>query len=229
MMYRIIENNADFLVVCKSQGVCIHTENEQRGLIAELKNDMGYSSLYPVHRLDKVTSGLVLCAKHQRAASELSQLFQHRQIEKYYLAVSHKKPKKKQGLIVGDMARARRGAWKLCHSKNNPAITQFFSYGVTANDRLFVVKPHTGKTHQIRVALKSVGSPIVGDAAYGFLGEKTEGIFLHAYALMFTYQEKIYQFSSLPVHWGSVMTEYIKASSIVSPWELKWPTLPVFR
>lgn len=58
------------------------------------------------------------------------------------------------------MERSRRASWKLINSKENPAVTQFFSTAAQGGNRLFLCKPHTGKTHQIRVALKSVGSGI---------------------------------------------------------------------
>ena len=55
------------------------------------------------------------------------------------------------------MQKARNGAWKLCQSKENPAITRFESVSCEPNLRLFILKPQTGKTHQLRVAMKSLG------------------------------------------------------------------------
>ena len=77
-----------------------------------------------------------------------SDFFSEHHIQKTYLALSNQKPKKKQGLIVGDMQKARNGAWKLCQSKENPAITRFESVSCEPNLRLFILKPQTGKTHQ---------------------------------------------------------------------------------
>ncbi len=249
-MYKIIDDQEDFLIVSKNQGVNVHTEDQQRGLVAQVQHDLQSEKVYLVHRLDKVTSGLLILAKNQLAASELSQLFQNRQVDKYYLAISDKKPKKKQGLVIGDMERGRRGAWKLSHTKKNPAITQFYSYGANvvdynANDvkqlnsspnkRLFLLKPHTGKTHQLRVALKSLGSAIIADNLYGGLKyngedsdegtEEREGIFLHAYVLRFTFQGKEYCYTDEPVLWnrflGNKVTDIVP--KIKQPWELPWP------
>lgn len=230
-MYDLVFEHDDFLVLSKHQGACVHCEPDQIGVIAQLKQDFGCESLLPVHRLDKVTSGLLICAKNHAAASELSQLFQHRQIEKYYLALSDQKPKKKQGLICGDMERARRGSWKLCHTKLNPAVTQFFSYGLGGGQRLFLLKPKTGKTHQIRVALKSIGSPIVGDRLYGHPQVMPLGICLHAYALQFTYQAQPYSFVDTPKAWmregqQEVFIECLQKGMLQfnhRPWELPWP------
>ncbi len=242
-MYDIVFEHDDFLVVCKHQGVCVHTEDDKIGLIVQIRQDLNNDALYPVHRLDKVTSGLMLCAKTQAAASELSQLFQHRLIEKYYLAMSDKKPKKKQGLITGDMERGRRGSWKLCHTKVNPAVTQFFSYSLGKGKRLFILKPKTGKTHQLRVALKSIGSPIIGDRLYGHsdsysdshstetCNESLLGILLHASVLSFSYQGEAYRYVNLPEHWqlseaveNDDSAECIRAA-LSQPWGLPWPVV----
>ena len=83
------------------------------------------------------------------------------------------------------MARSRRSSWKLCASKVNPAITQFSSYRVGDRKRLFVLKPTTGKTHQLRVALKSIDAPIVVDRLYGHPVDDVSGIYLHAFSLSF--------------------------------------------
>ena len=96
-----------------------------------------------------------------------------KQMHKYYVALSARKPSKKGGRVVGDMDRSRRGQWKLLRTADNPAITAFVSQAVASGDtsdmaslRAFLLKPHTGRTHQIRVALKALGSPILGDPMY---------------------------------------------------------------
>ncbi|MGH1486996.1 MAG: TIGR01621 family pseudouridine synthase [Cellvibrionaceae bacterium] len=228
-MYELIDSNADFLVVNKQSGVSVHDE-DGCGLIKQLRNDLSHSSIVPVHRLDKATSGLLLCAKNNTANRELSQLFQHRKIEKYYLALSNKKPSKKQGLIVGDMERTRKGSWKLCKTRDNPAITQFFSYGLGDGQRLFVLKPHTGKTHQLRVALKSIGAPIMGDLRYNSIvkSETNNDMSLHAYSLRFVLGEHAYSYVCLPTGTGFThsATQYVK-EQLNEPWGLSWPKVTV--
>lgn len=86
------------------------------------------------------------------------------------------------------MQKARNGAWKLCQSKENPAITRFESTNCEPNLRLFFLKPQTGKTHQLRVAMKSLGSPILGDAIYGKNTEKIDRTYLHAARLQFEFK-----------------------------------------
>lgn len=88
-----------------------------------------------------MTSGILLLARNATAASELSQGFAKRKVEKFYLAIGSKKPKKKQGLICGDMERSRRSSWKLVNSQENPAITQFFSAAAATGSACFCVSP----------------------------------------------------------------------------------------
>ncbi len=225
-MYQVLEDNRDFLVVIKQPEVSIHNESGE-GLIEQLRKDLGIDTIVPVHRLDKATSGLLVCAKNAVCCSQLSQLFQARKVEKYYLALSNKKPSKKQGLIFGDMKRTRNGSWKLSKTKNKPAITQFFSYGLGNGKRLFILKPHTGKTHQLRVALKSLGASITGDKRYGSVDkESSMRMHLHAYILRFHYQGTDYSYRCLPKgdEFDKGVASFIEAN-LTTPWRLSWPPL----
>lgn len=194
-MFQIIAQEDDFVVVSKDAGVNFHTENGVQGLLVEVEKSLS-KKLYAVHRLDKMTSGLLLLATSSEAAAKLSELFRERQVEKYYLAISDQKPKKKQGMIKGDMAKSRRGTYKLLKTNDNPAVTQFFSYSLRPGLRLYVIKPATGKTHQIRVALKSIGAPSLGDSHYG--GAASDRGYLHAYQLHFSYDNHSYSYKSAP-------------------------------
>lgn len=229
LLYEIIENNPHFCVVYKKPGASFHSEAGDPGLFELVKQRCKFTELFPVHRLDKMTSGLLVMAKTAAANQSLCEQFERRQVEKFYLAISQKKPAKKEGLVKGDMQPSRRGTWMLTKQLNNPAITQFFSKGVGDGRRLFVVRPSTGKTHQIRVALKSIGAPIAGDNLYGDSAQQA-GVdrgYLHAYSLAFMYDEKHYRYTCLPREgqwfidelFMSAMTEYL------SPWELRWPRI----
>lgn len=83
---------------------------------------------------------------------------------------------------------SRRGAWKLLHTKADPAVTRFWSAGlpdVRPGVRLHILRPETGRTHQLRVALKALGAPILGDALYGDAADAgiEQRTYLHACAL----------------------------------------------
>ncbi|GAD90638.1 putative pseudouridine synthase [Vibrio halioticoli NBRC 102217] len=195
-MFDIVDDQAQFVLINKHASVSVHKDEQETGLLDEVRRYLGCGPLYLVHRLDKMTSGLLLLGKTQQAASQLSQAFAQRKVEKFYLAISDKKPKKKQGLIKGDMAKSRRSMWKLMPTTENPAITQFFSASAQGY-RIFLCKPKTGKTHQIRVALKSVGSPIVGDPIYSPSSDSDRG-YLHAFALSFELEGNSYRYQLDP-------------------------------
>lgn len=226
-MYELIEETPDFLIIYKKPDTSFHSESGEPGLFEFCKQDMGLSELYPVHRLDKVTSGLLVMAKTASANAELTKAFRDRKIEKYYLALSAKKPTKKQGMIKGDMAAARRGAFKLLTTQENPAITQFFSKSIAPGHRLFIIKPYTGKTHQIRVALKSIGAPIAGDLLYADAASNStvDRVYLHAYSLGFSLAGEFYRYSVLPREGEYFNDECFSAGMEEwrEPWLLAWP------
>lgn len=159
----------------------------------------GQADFHPAHRLDKDTSGLWLIARNSEANQQLSTAFAQRTVKKAYLAITEKTPAKKQGCITGDMERSRRGQWILKQSRNNPAITRFKSVGLAEGRRLVACLPETGKTHQIRVSMKSLGSPIIGDPIYNAASaSQYDRLYLHAYVLAFTWQEQYFCFQLAP-------------------------------
>ncbi len=199
-MIEIIYENTDFIVINKHHGIGFHNEEDELGIFSAVKEKLKTDVLFPVHRLDKVTSGILLFAKNQAVAAELGAQFEKKTINKLYLAISDKKPSKKQGTIKGDMVRSRRSSWKLTKTVDNPAITQFFSYSIKSGLRLFIVRPLTGKTHQIRVALKSIGAPICGDPIYSSNNKDYDRTYLHAFAIKFTCSGEQYEFKCLPTY-----------------------------
>ena len=122
-MFDILLHHSDFLLINKHPGISVHKDDGDTMLLQEVAKAINEPKLHLVHRLDKMTSGILLLAKSTSAASELSQLFAKREVEKYYLAIGSKKPKKKQGLISGDMERSRRLSWKLITTKEKHAKT----------------------------------------------------------------------------------------------------------
>ncbi len=217
----VVFQNADFIVVSKPAGLNFHSEDSP-GLVVLVKQDLQVEALYPVHRLDKMTSGLVIFALNKKTAQAFQVMFEQHLVQKFYLAVSDKKPKKKQGWVIGDMLPARRGNWKLGKTKENPAKTHFISQSIEPGLRLYLVKPITGKTHQIRVALKSVGAPILGDVRYSDANEANlaDRGYLHAFAIQFTLYDQSYQFVQAPDR-GEV---FVKPASkeLIADWQAPW-------
>ncbi len=218
----LIHTHPSFIIVSKPAGENFHSE-EKAGFVVQMSEQFGIP-LFPVHRLDKMTSGLVIFAKDSETAAQFGKMFENREIEKYYLAISIRKPKKKMGWIKGDMDKARRGDYKLLTTMENPAITQFVSCALRTHERGFLIKPHTGKTHQIRVALKSLGSPIAGDERYAQadIARKEDRGYLHAYALRFTLNGEEFSFVVPPDEGERFMSVECKNQLILwnKPWEL---------
>lgn len=221
--------NDDFIVINKQANINFHSEDGQFGVVVAAEKALG-CKLYSVHRLDKMTSGLLLLAKSSAIAAQLAALFAEHQIQKYYLAISDQKPKKKQGLIKGGMEKSRRSMWKLTKQHTNLAITQFFSYSLENGQRLFVVKPHTGKTHQIRVALKSIGSAICGDPLYAEKSLPTEQYdraYLHAYQIDFSLNNQAFCFQ-VQAEFGELFCSQCclaKLQEIGPVTDLPWPKI----
>jgi len=228
--FTIVDHQADFLVIDKPANIGFHDEeNVGSGFFSQIKAQLAaqfsITELYPVHRLDKMTSGLILVAKNSATARAFQQQFEQHQIQKYYLAIAEGKPKKKQGVIKGDMEKSRRGMWKLLRTMDNPAVSQFFSYSIAPKQRLYLIKPHSGKTHQIRVALNSIGVPIFGDALYNNVEDADRG-YLHAFALSFSLNQQPYQYCLAPSN-GRVFnapSTLDVINKLTPPWQLPWPT-----
>ncbi|MGO3343804.1 MAG: pseudouridine synthase [Marinomonas sp.] len=221
-MLNVVYKCDDFWVVSKPAGMSFHAESETPGVMQSLKLLYPEQTFYPVHRLDKVTSGLLIVALKHSAAVLFGEMFEKHQIEKRYVALSNRKPKKKQGTVRGGMVPSRRGQWRLTKETENLAVTQFFSAAFNGK-RVFLLRPLTGKTHQIRVALKSVGSPIFGDERYG--GDSADRGYLHAYSLAFMWQGREQNFKQAPdigMCFNSEFREFLESNFQEA--SLKWPS-----
>lgn len=233
-VFSLVDVQPDFWVIDKKAGIDMHTVEGVPGLVRLLQQDNPGEGFFPVHRLDKETSGLVLLARSAEAARSLSRLFSQRHIEKYYFALCSRKPNKKQGCIRGDMQKARGGSWKLAKTTENPAVTCFFSTTFVADQsalngsvipkRFLLLRPFTGKTHQLRVAMKSQGAAILGDKRYG--GMISDRLYLHAACLRFSYQGADYCYQQMPDQgqWFAQLDTAVDQQFTVSPENLPWPT-----
>ena len=211
----ILFENDRLFIINKPSGIGYHNDlnnsddsvdKNEDGILtlirkAQVEGRIRYDGrLCGVHRLDKVTSGILVFAKDNVSAGLVSKAFREKTATKYYFALSAKRPKKrKQGLVKGDMIKARRGAWQLKKTADNPALTKFYTCGVGELNEQFLsngpentlartailFQPITGRTHQLRVASKSEGMPILGDILYSGLhiDKFCERTYLHSTAL----------------------------------------------
>jgi len=135
-----------------------------------LTTDLHYGVGY-VHRLDKDTSGVLVFAKNKIAYDFLRNAFHDREVKKTYLAFVYGVPKEKKGIIDFDISRSRkdfrlRSAQPKAKGRLRDAVTRYEVIGEIPDFALLKVHPETGRTHQIRVHLKAIHHPIVGDPLY---------------------------------------------------------------
>lgn len=213
----IVYEDRDFLIISKPSGLLTHPVNrqdknpsvvswvlEKHPEIAQVRDEYGagvgeWVDLRPgiVHRLDKETSGLLLIAKNQPAFNYLKKLFAERKIKKTYLALVYGHIKNKSGVIEAPLGKlSGRQTTKIIGKhklKEKAAITEYkvLSYYLllTARYSLVEVSPQTGRTHQIRAHLKSIGHPVVCDSLYADRNHvcppELGRLFLHAAKLSF--------------------------------------------
>jgi len=227
----IIYQDKDIIVIDKSAGLTVHPINPEQndtlinGLIAyypEIKNvgdpstSSGQVNLRPgiVHRLDKDTSGLMVVAKNNSAFKCLKKQFQQRKVVKKYLALVVGKVKDKKGTITKAISRDKKNNKKrsaLLDEKSKNAWTEYKILKNFKDYTILEVSPKTGRTHQIRVHLTSIGHPLAGDKQYKFKRQpcpvNLKRQFLHAYYLKFQLPDgKIIEFKSeLPKDLSAVL------------------------
>lgn len=216
MNIEIIYKNEEFLAINKPAGLLMHqtvfsTKKEPTLVDFLLKNfpevkNVGDDPINRpgiVHRLDKDTSGVILIARNQRYFEYLKNLFQKHQIKKTYLALVCGKLKKEKGVIESAISLKPGTTKRTIHKgkMTKDAVTEYEVIKIfeLINEKgnakyfsLVKVMPKTGRTHQIRVHLASIGNPIVGDTMYGpkenSLNLKRQ--FLHAESIEFNIDEK---------------------------------------
>ena len=192
----ILYEDSDLAVVIKPRGMVVHPAAGHpdgtlvNALLANLDSLGGIGGeLRPgiVHRLDKETSGLMLVAKNDETQEALSRMLKDREIEKHYRALAEGRMKEPEGEIDAPIDRSRKDRKKMAvDPEGRPAVTRWKVLEEGRDCTLLDVRILTGRTHQIRVHLKSIHHPVCGDPLYGFeKGAKVPCLMLHAYSLEF--------------------------------------------
>ncbi|MCK9547105.1 MAG: RluA family pseudouridine synthase [Sphaerochaeta sp.] len=190
----VLYEDNDLLIIDKEQGVVVHPGAGNRdqtlvnGLLERYGTDfaaMGEEGRPGiVHRLDKDTSGVMVIALNAKSQRALSAQFKARTTEKVYVAVVRGRVKERRGTIESNIMRdpVRRTQYTTCGSgEGRTARTDYTVVARSLQWTLLRIVLHTGRTHQIRVHLKSIGHPIVGDPIYG--SGAPPSLLLHALAL----------------------------------------------
>jgi 23S rRNA pseudouridine1911/1915/1917 synthase len=218
----IIFENKELVAINKPTGLLSIPDREQSQVSLKELLQERYGEIYTVHRLDKDTSGVIVFAKDTTTHKYLSQLFESRNIEKYYQAIVLGSPVNDNGTIDAPIAEhAIEKGMMIIHQRGKPSLTD---YEVVQRFRFYSLvqfQIHTGRTHQIRVHSKNMGHPIACDPLYGDgkpillstikkkfkLGKHTEEerpmlnrVALHSYKIKFTdaNDKPVYLVAELP-------------------------------
>jgi RluA family pseudouridine synthase len=178
---RVLYEDADYLAVDKPEGVVSIAEANKGGL-PELLKDLAPGRLYPVHRLDRGASGVIVFAKNAAAHRHLNGQFDRREVRKSYLAAVDGVVAVSRGQINAPIREFGSGRMGVDPKRGKPSSTEWKIAERLEGATLLRVRPATGRRHQIRVHLYHIGHPILGDLRYGDRArqERCPRLMLHA-------------------------------------------------
>ncbi|MDR0598754.1 MAG: RNA pseudouridine synthase [Treponema sp.] len=189
-LYEIVYEDERIIAVNKASGVAVGAERWDPAaprLDKLLRGAAGAEGpeIYTVHRIDKETSGLVVFARDRETHRALSSAFEGRGVVKTYIAVVHGRPAWPGGRASGDLPLKPEGNKRhmtiVDKYQGKPSFTAFRLILSAGNYSLVEALPKTGRTHQIRVHLASLGHPVVCDPLYGKTRGAGEGVYLSSF------------------------------------------------
>ena len=224
MPNEILFEDDHIAIVEKPADILIHNSYyarniKEKTLLEQLKEAMGFS-LYPIHRLDRKTSGLIMLAKQKHDVAKFQSLFENNSIQKSYLAVV-------RGFVLESICidspvkHPETGVYKNAETTCIPISNHLLDIPVypykQSRYSLVELKPTTGRIHQLRIHMNKISHPIIGDAKYGdrFHNRMFEKemdcskILLHAYSLVFkhpiTLKSLHVKSNHCPPHWQKLI------------------------
>ena len=195
----VIENNDDFIVLNKSAGISVQGGTKSKKNLIDIfaKSEIFRNSKpYSVHRLDKDTSGVFIIAKNRETAQFFTSLFRLRKVHKTYLAICHGEIEVKSGEWNHDLTRYDNGKKIIEKAK-----TLFRVIDQNSNSSLVLMKPITGRKHQLRKQLFNIGNSIYGDKKYKSSNVNiglNKNLMLHSYEIKFIIKNKKHTYRALP-------------------------------
>ena len=222
----IVYEDEDVLVVNKEKGIVVHpapgnyTGTLVNGILHHCSDLSGINGVIRpgiVHRIDKDTSGILVIAKNDEAHNDLAAQFKEHSIKREYYALVEGKFSKVEGTIDKPINRDKKERIKMAVNSDGKRAVTHYEVLEQYNKGLSLVKCtlETGRTHQIRVHMASIGHPLVGDLVYGYKRQKfnIEGQVLHAKTSGFIHprNKKYMEFTSeLPIYFKELLEKLRK-------------------
>ena len=195
---QIIDNNEKFVVLNKSSGISVQGGTKSKKNLVDIfaKSEIFQGTKpYSVHRLDKDTSGVFIMAKTRESAQLLTSLFRLRKVHKTYLAICHGELNQDSGEWNDDLIRYD-GEKKIIEK----AKTIYKVLDKNSDASLVELKPITGRKHQLRKQLYSLGQPIFGDIKYKLSNSSrglNKNLMLHSYQIKFIINDVKHTYTAL--------------------------------
>lgn len=194
-MISILYQNTDFVAIDKPCGLSVHNLEDTENILSVMSQQLNIDQLWPVHRLDKETSGVQLLSFNAASAQKLSQIFQERSVRKIYHGVLRGCLKQDQGVWSNPITDRAEGR-KAPAGQTKDRVASQTEYKVLETSKYFTMcefNLKTGRQHQIRKHSAIARHALVGDNRYGepqynqkiFTIYKTERMFLHCHRLEF--------------------------------------------
>lgn len=200
--------NDDFLIIDKPAGLPVHSgTGYDFGMVDDLEDLYG-QKLYLVHRLDRLTSGIMIVAKHPVMQNTFSQMFRERDLSKIYHCVVRDWTHGEEIRVQVPLLRIRENHCdtNVVDPEGVDSISEFKLLQTYGPYSLLEVTLITGRMHQIRAHCKHLNSPIVGDDLYGKPSNHAAGMMLLAKKLSFTLDEKLHSYESA---WPEVKNQWL--------------------
>ena len=192
-----IENNENFVIINKPSGIAVQSGTKSKKNILDiLRSTKEFKDFtpFPVHRIDKDTSGILIVAKNRKYAQLFTSLFRIRKIHKTYICVVLGELNNKKGTFEDELIQYE-GKKKIILK----AITHFTVVDSNTKYSLINLHPETGRKHQLRKQLFSRGHPVLGDSKYRISNSiyaKKKVLMLHAYKIKFIINQVKYSFTA---------------------------------
>ncbi len=190
----VIYQDPELLIVNKPSGLLsVPGRGEHKSDCMYSRVLAEYGTALVVHRLDMPTSGLMLFALSKSMQSDMSKLFENRKISKQYVAIVSGHPGSQSGVISQPLITdwLNRPKQKIDYSIGKPSITRYKVSSYEKNNTRVELIPETGRSHQLRIHMSSIGHPILGDDLYGTYSSRNAShrLLLHAEKLVFRHPE----------------------------------------